>query len=274
MAHRFILHFNRPTGEKSWKLTCGDIARVLASRIPQEKNTDIIFPPRPTLVANGRDDSDDSDDSDNSNDVDDIDDNDDNVNEDRAGKNDRDRHKIRNGPHARDGPTDRAARPVRDGRGRFKHHAKAPAPAPAPAPVPAQMPAPVAVPPPEYFAVLDSPDRAPDPSDVYNMDLWDVVGLLQWQFRCDAVISIGQVRKRFDDIRYDMKHVALSNAISRLGKGLTLVYPHLATLSKHELVQLIAFGFEMATAVGASPDLMEFAKSQVQAIDLVSFLHV
>jgi hypothetical protein len=89
----------------------------------------------------------------------------------------------------------------------------------------------------------------------------------------DQIITARALALRLSDLTEgERNHIRLS--IRQLIAALTAVYPVLARAGRPTLVQLIALGRDMATSIGESPDLFEYVKKELQAVNLAAALRV
>jgi hypothetical protein len=106
-----------------------------------------------------------------------------------------------------------------------------------------------------------------------NFELWGAVARLQWAMVSDQIITARALALRLSDLTEgERNHIRLS--IRQLIAALTAVYPVLARAGRPTLVQLIALGRDMATSIGESPDLFEYVKKELQAVNLAAALRV
>jgi len=106
-----------------------------------------------------------------------------------------------------------------------------------------------------------------------NFELWGAVARLQWAMVSDQIITARALALRLSDLTEgERNHIRLS--VRQLIAALTAAYPVLARAGRPTLVQLIALGRDMATSTGESPDLFEYVKKELQAVNLAAALRV
>ena len=111
-------------------------------------------------------------------------------------------------------------------------------------------------------------------ANLNDVELWGAVAQLQWVMSSDRAIDARAVTTLLADLTDDGELDRIRLAVRRLVAALAATYPTLARASRPALVQLVALGRDMATAAGESPDLFEFVKNELQAVNLAALLRV
>ena len=108
--------------------------------------------------------------------------------------------------------------------------------------------------------------------DLKDAALWGLVDKMQWALTCDRKITPKDARKLIQDLKQDGVLENIKMAFLRLSGAMMLEFPHLESLENSQLIQLVALGHELAIGVGGSPDLLLFAKKELQQTDLAALL--
>lgn len=122
--------------------------------------------------------------------------------------------------------------------------------------------------------VSDDDDDDAVAANLNDVELWGAVAQLQWVMSSDRAIDARAVTTLLADLTADGELDRIRLAVRRLVAALAAMYPTLARASRPALVQLVALGRDMATAAGESPDLFEFVKKELQAVNLAALLRV
>lgn len=122
--------------------------------------------------------------------------------------------------------------------------------------------------------VSDDDDDDAVAANLNDVELWGAVAQLQWVMSSDRAIDARAVTTLLADLTADGELDRIRLAVRRLVAALAATYPTLARASRPALVQLVALGRDMATAAGESPDLFEFVKKELQAVNLAALLRV
>jgi len=120
----------------------------------------------------------------------------------------------------------------------------------------------------------DDDDEDAAATNLDDVELWALAARLQWAMTSDRPITARAVTALLADLGADGELDGVRLAVRRLVAALTAMYPTLARASRPALVQLVALGRDMATAAGESPDLFEFVKKELQAVNLAALLRV
>ena len=112
-------------------------------------------------------------------------------------------------------------------------------------------------------------------AEVANLDdveLWGSAARLQWAMTSDRIITAQTTVALLAGLSAGGELDLVRRAVCTLTAALATTYPALACIDRQDLVQLVALGRGMATAVGESPDLFEFVKKELQVVDLAALL--
>jgi hypothetical protein len=113
-----------------------------------------------------------------------------------------------------------------------------------------------------------------NPADLGDASKWVAASHLQWGLASERTITAEGAARTLANLREAGEFDAARRAVCALAAGLAAAYPEIAGEARGTLLQIAALGHEMATALAQTPDLLMWAKSELQPVDLVSLLNV
>jgi hypothetical protein len=108
-------------------------------------------------------------------------------------------------------------------------------------------------------------------ADLGNDAHWRLAARLRWALRSDRAVGAREAARLVADLREDGDLEAVRGAYCRLAAALAAAYPALGT-DLNALVQLAALGRDLANGAGQTPDIREYAKNELQPVDLAALL--
>jgi len=106
-----------------------------------------------------------------------------------------------------------------------------------------------------------------------NSELWDKIAQLKWVMSSDRVISLDEIQERLDALTAANKIIDIKKSMITIQSALVELYPIYKTINISVVIQIIALGHEIVTAVGTIPNFIDFIKSECQFINLYEILN-